>query len=144
MDCATCHVTVSYSESLQDANLLAYAHAQKGLVCLDCHDQAVLQQVHEGVGTGTTTSKEAKFPNEFCFGCHLPNEHTSYEEIIERTKEYTVDDAMINPHDPHAGVEGMEQLECSGCHKMHKESALIKGCYGCHHAGTFANCSTCH
>ena len=144
MDCTTCHVMDSYSESLQDANLLAYVHAQEGLVCLDCHELAVLQQVHEGADPDTTKLKERKFSNEFCFDCHLPNEHTSYEEIIERTKDYTVDDQKINPHDPHAGLEEMEKYECRYCHKMHKESPLIKGCYGCHHTGTFKSCSACH
>ena len=143
MDCTACHVMVPYLESLQDANLLAYAHAQEGLVCLDCHELAVLEQVHEEAVPGTPI-KARKFEMDFCFDCHLPNEHTSYAEVIERTKEYTVDDQKINPHNPHAGVEGMEQLECSSCHKMHKESPLINYCYACHHAGTFANCSECH
>ena len=143
MDCAYCHVMASYTESLQDANLSAYTHAQEELVCLDCHELAVLQQVHEGAVAGIPI-KERKFEMDFCFDCHLPNEHTSYEEIIERTEDYTVGDQKINPHDPHVGVEGMEQLECNYCHKVHKESPLINGCYSCHHSGTLQNCSACH
>ncbi len=146
MDCAYCHVMASYTESLQDATLLANVHAQEGLVCLDCHEQAVLEQVHEEAKPGAPRLKERTFPMESCFDCHVPNEHTSYEEVIERTKDYTVDDEEINPHDPHAGVEGseQEQFECYYCHKMHKESPGINGCYSCHHAGTFENCSVCH
>jgi formate-dependent nitrite reductase cytochrome c552 subunit len=146
MDCAYCHVMASYTESLQDATLLANAHAQEELVCLDCHEQAVLEQVHEEAKPGDTRLKGHRFSNEFCFDCHVPNEHTSYEEIIERTKDYTVDDEKINPHDPHAGVEGsdQEQFECYGCHKMHKESSGINYCYGCHMGGALESCDACH
>ena len=146
MDCATCHVMASYTESLQDANLSAYTHAQEGLVCLDCHEQAVLDQVHKEAKAGVTRLKPRKFSNELCFDCHVDNEHTSYQEIIERTKDYTVDGEKINPHDPHAGLEEMEQeqLECRRCHKMHKKSPGIEYCYGCHHERNFENCSECH
>jgi hypothetical protein len=146
MDCATCHVMASYTESLQDANLSASTHAQEGLVCLDCHEQAVLEQVHKEAKAGVTRLKPRKFSNELCFDCHVDNEHTSYQEIIERTKDYTVDGEKINPHDPHAGLEEIEQeqLECRRCHKMHKESPGIEYCYGCHHERNFENCSECH
>jgi len=146
MDCAYCHVMASYTESLQDATLLANAHAQEELVCLDCHEQAVLEQVHEEAKPGASRLKPRKFSSDSCFDCHVPNEHTGYEEVIERTEGYTVDDEEINPHDPHAGVEGsdQEQFECYSCHKMHKESPGINYCYGCHHKRTFENCSECH
>ena len=146
MDCAVCHVMESYTESLEDANLSAYTHAQEGLVCLDCHELAVLEQVHEVAKAGVTRLKRRRLPMESCFDCHVPNEHTSYEEVMERTKDYTVDGEKINPHDPHAGVEGseLEQLECYGCHKMHRESPGINYCYSCHHERTFENCSVCH
>lgn len=89
--------------------------------------------------------EERKFETEFCFDCHLPNERTSYEQVTARTEEYTVDGEMVNPHAPHTGVEGRDnQLECRSCHKMHEDSPGIEFCYGCHHAGNFKNCSTCH
>jgi len=146
MDCAYCHFMASYTESLQDATMLAYAHAQEELVCLDCHEQAVLEQVHEEADAGATRLKPRKFSSDFCFDCHVLNEHTSYEEVIERTEGYTVGDEEVNPHDPHAGVEGseQEQFECYLCHKMHKQSWGITYCYGCHHEGTFENCNVCH
>jgi formate-dependent nitrite reductase cytochrome c552 subunit len=136
-----------YVDSLQDANLSAYAHAQEELVCLDCHEPAVLEQVHEGAPDPNITElKERRFPNEFCLDCHVPNEHTSYEEIIERTEDYTVNDEKVNPHDPHADLEEMDQdqFECRYCHKIHKESRGINYCYTCHHEGTFENCNVCH
>jgi len=125
MDCAYCHVMASYTESLQDATLLANAHAQEGLVCLDCHELAVLEQVHEEADAGITELKERKFSKEFCFDCHLSNEHTSYQEVIERTQDYTADSEKINPHDSHYG-----DMECRICHKMHRTSEDY--CAQCH------------
>jgi hypothetical protein len=135
-------------DSLQDADLLAYAHAEEGMVCQDCHEAAVLEEVHEGTTDPNVTQlTERVFPNEFCFDCHLPNEHTSYEEIIERTKDYMHEDQQINPHDPHAGTTmEEEQFDCDLCHKMHKETEgiNINYCYSCHHALTLENCNVCH
>ena len=142
MDCSACHVMDPFFESLQDTNLLAYAPAQEGLECLDCHELAVLEQVHEEAVPGAPVA-QLRVDMQFCFDCHVPNEHTSYEQVIELTADYIIDDQNINPHDPHAGLE-QPQVECRYCHKMHKESPLIKGCYSCHHAGTFESCSTCH
>jgi cytochrome c nitrite reductase small subunit len=120
MDCAVCHVMTPYTESLEDATLLAYVHAQEGLVCLDCHEQVVLEQVHEEARAGTTQLKGRRFSMESCLDCHVPNEHRSYEEIISRTEELA-----RNPHDSHYG-----ELECSICHKMHKVS--VDYCAQCH------------
>ena len=155
MDCTYCHVMASYTESLQDATLLANAHAQEGLVCLDCHEQAVLEQTHEVAKAGTTQLRMRRFPMESCFDCHVPNEHTTYEEVIERTEDYTIRDEKVNPHaitvdpsnpdDPHDSGEG--EIECFYCHKMHKASQGINYCYAiCHHERNFESCSSagCH
>jgi hypothetical protein len=151
MDCTTCHSMEPYVQSLEDSNLLAYAHAQEGLECEDCHEEAVLQEVHEAAKPNPLALGllQRKFSDDLCLDCHIANEHTSYEEIAERTKDYTVDGEKVNPHDPHASVEGAEQgqFECYYCHKMHKRSPGIDYCYNaCHHEGNFKNCSTsgCH
>jgi hypothetical protein len=107
------------------------------------------QQINEFVvyvqGDYRNPLKEVKFPDEFCFDCHVDNEHASYEEIIVRTQDYSVDDMQVNPHDPHAGLEDVEtDFQCRSCHKMHKESPELNTCYGCHHTGTFRSCSECH
>jgi cytochrome c nitrite reductase small subunit len=143
MDCTACHVMDPYFDSLQDSNRLAYAHAQEGLECLDCHEVEGVKQVHEQAVAGNRI-KGKTVEMQFCFDCHVANEHTSYAQIIELTADYVIDDQNINPHDPHPGVEDMEPIECSRCHQMHEESPLTNGCYGCHHSGTLANCSTCH
>jgi len=146
MDCSSCHVMDRYLDSLQDTNLLAYAHAEEALECLDCHEVEAAKQVHEEAVAGEPIT-ERTVEMQFCFDCHIDNEHTSYEQLIERTRDYVVDEQNINPHDPHAGVEGTsEQYECSQCHQMHEKSPLINGCYSCHHSGTFESCSSsgCH
>jgi len=142
MDCTTCHSMASYVGSLEDSNLLAYAHAQEGLECEDCHEQEAIKQTHEEIVPGTRV-RALRVANEFCFDCHVDNEHTSYDQVIGRTTDYVIDGQTINPHDPHPGT-GVPQLGCGECHKMHEESQPVKGCYSCHHEGTIENCGACH
>ncbi len=134
MDCTTCHVMTSYVGSLQDATLLAYAHAQEGLACLDCHELAVLEQIHEGANPDTTELKERKFPMDSCFACH-----TSYPALIELTEDYIAPEGeKVNPHHSHRG-----EVECYHCHNVHRESPGINYCYSCHHERVL-ECYTCH
>jgi formate-dependent nitrite reductase cytochrome c552 subunit len=129
---------------LDNPDLLAYTHAQQGLTCLDCHtDQEELQQVHQDAVPGRPV-EALSVENEFCLDCHVANEHTSYAQVIDLTKDYVIDDQNINPHDPHPDSEVVGPLECTGCHKMHEESPLINGCYNCHHTETFKPCIECH
>jgi cytochrome c nitrite reductase small subunit len=144
MDCTTCHVMDPYFDSLQDTSLLAYVHAQEGLECLDCHnDLEEVEQVHEEAVPGKRIVGKT-VDNEFCFDCHLDNEHTSYEQVMELTEGYVIDGQEINPHDPHPDPETVQPIDCSTCHQMHEESPLITACYSCHHSGTLENCSVCH
>jgi cytochrome c nitrite reductase small subunit len=144
MDCTVCHVMDPYVESLDNPDLLAFAHAQQGLECVDCHDPAELQTIHEQAVAGKPVTPRT-VDMQFCFDCHVTNEHTSYQEIIARTEDYVIDGQNINPHDPHVGLQE-SQLECNLCHRMHKESPLINGCYTCHHPLNFESCSSsgCH
>jgi cytochrome c nitrite reductase small subunit len=144
VDCAACHSMAPYVESLQDTNLLAYAHAQERLSCTDCHtDEAALQQAHEEAVPGTPV-ETLRVSMRDCFACHVANQHTNYEEVIVRTTDYVIDGQNINPHAPHPSTAGVPQIECSECHKMHEDSPLIDGCYGCHHTGTVESCGACH
>jgi len=148
MDCAVCHIMDPYFDSLQDTNLLAYAHAQEGLECLDCHEAEAVEQVHEEAVAGRPI-RPRMVEMALCLDCHVANEHTSYEQVIGRTTDYIIEDQNINPHDPHVGLEsGQEDLgpyECNVCHKVHEESPLINACYSCHHRDPFESCfTTCH
>ena len=126
MDCTACHVMDPYVDSLQDPNRLAYAHAQEGLACLDCHELEAVEQVHEQAVAGTSI-EERKVEMDVCFDCHVPNEHTSYEEIIKLTSDLE-SEVGANPHDSHYG-----EMECRICHKMHKQSEDY--CAQCHSWG---------
>jgi len=147
-DCALCHLDPQV-ESLEDTNLLAYAHAQEGLECLDCHnDLEALGQVHEGAVPGAPVT-ELRVEMQFCFDCHVANEHTSYEQVIGRTTDYTVGVITVNPHDPHPGLESDQDdlgpYECNACHKTHTGSPLINYCRECHHAVPLESCKAeCH
>jgi cytochrome c nitrite reductase small subunit len=148
MDCTVCHVMDPYVESLDNPDLLAYAHAQQGLECLDCHEPIELQTIHEQAVAGTPV-KALTVDNQFCFDCHVTNEHTSWQQIIQRTEGYTVQQITVNPHDPHPGVESNQDdlgpYECSSCHKMHETSALISYCTDCHHSVPRESCrAECH
>jgi cytochrome c nitrite reductase small subunit len=162
--CATCHIMQPYLDSWEWPPLLAHAHAEENITCLECHEPTIQQQAQEGVKYVTkdyqNPLKEREFPKEWCFRCH---EHGSYEQLIELTKDYTVDGEQINPHayridpqapdpeaytvdseapDPHDSEQG--ELECYQCHKIHKESPGLTSCYECHHDAFFFNCSVCH
>ena len=145
--CATCHVMEPYLETWRESDFLVNTHAEADVVCLDCHEATIEQQVSELVitikGDYREPLKEREFPMEMCFQCH---EHASYEMLAELTSDYQIDGEPVNPHNPHANVEDAEnqQFECYNCHKMHDESPGINACYKCHHIGTFENCNDCH
>jgi hypothetical protein len=152
MDCTVCHTLSSYAlgsytyeESRQNPDLLAYAHAQEQLQCSDCHDPAVLDETHKPPYAPFTVTR---FEDDFCFDCHVENEHGSYEQIIERTADYVILGENINPHDPHPDKEKVGELPCYTCHLNHRESLPENGCFSssCHHERTFEKCSTvgCH
>jgi cytochrome c nitrite reductase small subunit len=152
--CATCHVMKPYLDSWQNPQTdFAAAHKNAGMRCLDCHEAKIKEQVQELVtyvtGKYTTSLETRRFPKEWCLRCH---EHSSYEELAQRTKDYMVpaelfpnstpaDPAqqMQNPHASHLGQE-----QCYKCHKMHQESPQMAYCFSCHHSRQLVNCNTCH
>jgi hypothetical protein len=144
MDCTICKGMVPYVDSLENPALLGYTHAEEGLACFDCHDKEEAKQEHEEA-VPLSRIPRLSLENEFCFGCHIENEHTSYEQIIERTADYVIDGEPHNPHDPHPNsVEETGPIDCYTCHKNHRDSWLSNGCYGCHHSETLESCINCH
>ncbi|MBN1316430.1 MAG: NapC/NirT family cytochrome c [Anaerolineales bacterium] len=149
--CATCHNMESYVESWKSSTFSVHSHAMEGVNCLECHEPSIQQQVDELVkfvkNDYENPMEERQFSQDFCLRCH---EHESVEEVIARTEDYEVNGEAVNPHDPHADVDiealAEEPLECSECHKMHRESPQLKSCYTCHHMYTFQSCSSweCH
>lgn len=126
LDCAGCHVMQSYVDSLQNSSLMVSAHAQKGFVCLSCHEQELLAEVHEDLDPSTTSIEERMFPQEFCLGCH-----GSYTDLITLTEDSealtSIVNVAVNPHDSHEG-----EVDCYYCHKMHETVKPVDYCFGCH------------
>jgi|GEM_PF-772859 len=143
MDCTACKSMASYASSLENASLMGSVHAQEGLTCLDCHDAKVIGPIHEEARPDGII-RVKKIDNEFCFDCHVENEHASLEQVIGRTADYIIDGMALNPHDPHIDDSEIGEIECYRCHKMHKESPQLSGCYGCHHKMTLESCDVCH
>jgi len=144
VDCAYCHA--SDSASMQDVALLANAHAQEGLTCLDCHDAADLESLHAQATTDTSALTRRNYPDQFCFDCHVANLHPNYQVLAASTANYTVDGQQVNPHDPHADSELLndQRYECYRCHTMHSDSKGLDFCYSCHHTKALVSCAECH
>ncbi len=123
--CGLCHIMQPYVASWQNGDLLAKAHAEAGVTCLECHEPTTEQQVDEAAkyikGEYQTPLRQRAFQKEWCFRCH---EHESYSQVAELAAEL-VDQLGRNPHASHWG-----ELECRICHKMHKPSQLY--CAQCH------------
>jgi hypothetical protein len=148
--CSTfCHIMGPYVDSWTDSDLLANAHAEADVTCLDCHEPTLDEQIQEVIvyvqGDYSVPLPELRTSKDWCFRCH---EHEAYAEVAELTKDYTIDGELHNPHDPHADVVSVttEDFECRNCHSMHKESVGVEFCYECHHERTFTSCqgSDCH
>lgn len=118
--CSSCHIIKPYYQSWKEGPLLAAKHAEKGVKCLDCHQQGIPEKVREGVlyvsGNYETPLKERSFKKDECLKCHQDN----WAKVVDSTEF-----EMSNPHDNHLG-----EIDCSLCHKMHRESEVY--CLQCH------------
>lgn len=120
MDCSGCHSAQVASQ--KDKNLLSNVHAEKGVSCLDCHEEQAMKTQHKAALAGTPVTK-LKVDKKACFNCHIANnKHASYEEVAKLTSDF---DPKLNPHDSHIG-----RLECRACHHVHN--------------GSHNKCSECH
>lgn len=157
--CATmCHDTMgTYLETYENSDYLVHAHAESGLVCLDCHEPTLSEQLEElqiqMSGDYRTPLAKRDMGDEFCLtdGCH------TRDEIIAAGDSYvTPKGDAVNPHkmtivetaesreNPHNSPDG-EPLACSTCHTAHRQSKEINYCFdSCHHVGGFDSCSNCH
>jgi len=137
--CSSCHAVEA--KSTTNPSLLAAKHQSADIVCIDCHDSANMQTVHQDVISDAVVQIRAKsYPQSLCLNCHL-----SYSDLMgltENSKAFIdVNNRAINPHDTHRG-----KIDCNNCHKVHRGSPLISYCYGCHHTGELTGCtaSDCH
>lgn len=123
--CTMCHIMDPYLESWESPPLLANAHSEYDLACLDCHPFEIGQSVREIISfvfhNYEEPLTEQKFSKEWCFQCH---EHGSYEEL-KQLVQYQVDTEIGDLHNSHLGG-----IDCRLCHKMHKPS--VDYCSQCH------------
>ncbi len=121
-------------------DLLVVAHKENGdMVCLDCHEATMGQQVTEGVLwisgnydypldertlTDLNHYVKADDPNEFCLNesCH----NMTYEDLAKTTESY-------GEYNPHITEDRHQELECGDCHKAHRQS--VNACSRCHDDG---------
>ncbi|MCL2756574.1 MAG: cytochrome c3 family protein [Coriobacteriia bacterium] len=112
-------------------------HKEAGLVCLDCHEPTMSEQISEGLKWVTgdyavplrsfiLTIKEPTKDNHvsgdaFCLreGCH---EATTQQALVGTTAH--VSTTRIIHEYPH------QVANCSNCHKVHSQSVLV--CAACH------------
>jgi hypothetical protein len=177
--CAICHNMQPYldswdgvkTSSIDNSPLLANDHAKNNVICLDCHEAKINQQVSELITYATKDTSapmtQRKFPDSFCLKCH-----GTRDEVAEKTKDYTITlndvpenildtfskagyqftkTVSINPHtipvasnaaNPHE--PGGTLPACNNCHSMHREQPDLNYCFSCHHTKTFAPCTICH
>ena len=119
--CASCHIMKPYYQSWIDSSLLARSHAEKGVVCLDCHESSYPDKIKQGIKYVTGDFKEPldqrRFSREKCLECHVD---------FDRVKASTDYGNNGNPHAPPHSNE----MECTMCHSMHQQSQLY--CSQCH------------
>ncbi len=104
-------------------------------VCLDCHVPTIDQQIGEGVHwvsgtydypldecslTDLNAYRHLSSADEFCLneGCH----NMTRDDLARATGG--------QKYNPHATIAGHRQLECSDCHKAHRQSVMA--CTRCH------------
>lgn len=124
--CATmCHLMEPYEQSWSSSDFEVRAHAEDGIVCLDCHEPTIKQQIEEVIAYVSKDFddplRERKLPMETCLSC---KEHGTYQEMVEVTQPLE-EEWGRNPHNSHWG-----EMECSLCHNMHRPS--VNYCASCH------------
>lgn len=122
-----CHIMSPYLESWNGSDYGAGVHAAEGVTCLDCHEPTIAEQMNELLvfvkGDYTVPLEQLEVSDEFCYDCHLMDEHGDKDQVVERTAELE-----RNPHESHL----LGEFSCSDCHHMHKPSE--DQCTECHDA----------
>lgn len=116
-----------------DMGMLAAAHANANLSCLDCHEAKLTEQITEVMAwtsddfpmtddgyLNNDTSQFASKENCLKSGCH------DWNMVVKGTWGFSGNDEKYNPHSSHQDGS----IECSDCHKSHVKSTLY--CAKCH------------
>jgi len=124
--CGTCHIMEPNVTSYLTSDNLDHVHSQAGVLCKDCHDYPLAEEIRAGVNflTGNYVLNETgelpqrDFGDEICTQCHV-----SLENVARST-----DFLYYNPHDTRMGT-----FTCNTCHVSHGEQ--IDYCSECHTNG---------
>ena len=124
--CATCHIMESHVTSYLTGDNLDHKHAEAGVLCKDCHDYPLSEEIRAGIDFLTTNYEldengelsQRDFGDEICTQCHVSMEHVALK----------TDFLYYNPHD-----SGMGIFTCNTCHLSHSEQ--IDYCSECHTNG---------
>lgn len=124
--CGTCHVMQSHVTSYLTSDNLDNAHAQAGVLCKDCHDYPIPEEIKGGVAFVTGNYEvdangdlpQRDFGDKICTKCHI-----SLENVAAKT-----DFLYYNPHGTRMGT-----FTCNTCHLSH--APQIDYCSGCHTNG---------
>lgn len=130
---AVCHEPMdNYVEGYyQDDTLMAHAHMQEGVTCLQCHEAKIDQQVAEARSWATksyrvdengnlaTVNVTADKGDCATSGCH------NWSDVVAATENWGGEPG-VNPHLSHQG----EAIDCSNCHSAHGASNMY--CNTCH------------
>jgi hypothetical protein len=146
-DCVSCHV----AEVESGGNTACTYSLHTTVECLTCHTDAdgKLTTGHAKYDTAKqpTRLKKTTVSSDVCknASCH------DIEEIKTITASLTVltdsEGTTVNPHDMPTTDQHEKNLNCSNCHKMHKQEPIAETakavCIGCHHQNVY-QCGTCH
>lgn len=117
-------------------DLLVVSHKQQGLGCMDCHEPTLGQQITEGFHwvqgnfeyplnerslTDLNHYLQMDDPASFCLNesCH----NMTRADLVAAT-------TAMGQRNPHVTEPRHQRLECSDCHKSHRQS--VNACSRCH------------
>jgi hypothetical protein len=133
-DCAGCHTTTSWGETVNHEELLSLKGGHKGLPCSECHQPGT----YEGLNAACQSCHESDRPRNHnqgpCAKCHT----------VQGWGDADFDhESRLSLKGGHSG------LACSECHSPGTYSGLDAACETCHEGdrpnGHFAgSCAECH
>lgn len=116
--------------------LMVVQHKEEAdMTCLDCHIPTIGEQVSEGVhwvgGTYDYPLDERSLTDLNAYR-HLPNaeEFCMNEACHNTTRDELARLTGGQKYNPHVTIAGHRQLQCSDCHKAHRQSVMA--CTRCH------------
>ncbi|MDR1421867.1 MAG: cytochrome c3 family protein [Coriobacteriales bacterium] len=148
-NCTSCHGMEADSSS-DSGSVFATIAQQSNATCSSCHsdEEGQMTAVHADYAADTSPSslKATTVARNVCLSCH------DVEDLKARTASVTAlmdtNGTVINPHDQPFNEHHASDISCTSCHRIHTAydaaENVKKVCAGCHHAGVYEACSSCH